>query len=101
LQEIKKHLDQHFLDATSLEGLSKYFGINEFKLKYGFRQLFDSSPIRYLQYRRLEHSLSRLRETDMTIKQIADEIGYSHAANFTTAFTKTFGNSPLHYRLGK
>jgi AraC-like DNA-binding protein len=41
-----------------------------------------------------------LRETDQSIKKIADEIGYTHAANFTTAFTKTFGTSPLHYRTG-
>ena len=98
LQEIKKYIDQHFLDASSLESLSKRFGINDFKLKHGFKMLFDTSPMRYLQYKRLEYGLCLLRDTDMTIKKIADQVGYSHAANFTTAFTKTFGSSPLHYR---
>jgi AraC-like DNA-binding protein len=98
LQEVKKYIDEHFLDATSIEKLSKYFGINEFKLKHGFKVLFDTSPIRYLQYKRLAYSRCLLRDTDKTIKQIADEIGYSHGANFTVAFTKVFGNSPLHYR---
>jgi AraC-like DNA-binding protein len=101
LNEVKKYIDQHFLDPASLDSLSKYFGINEFKLKHGFKVLFDTSPMRYLQYKRLEYSLFLLRETDRSIKKIADEIGYTHAANFTTAFTKTFGNSPLHYRTGK
>lgn len=100
LQEIKKYLDEHFIDPASLDSLSKHFGINEFKLKHGFKVLFNTSPMRYLQYKRLEYSLMLLRETDMTIKNIADEIGYSHAANFTIAFTKCFGNSPLHYRNG-
>ncbi len=100
LQEVKKYLDQHFLNPASLDSLSKHFGINEFKLKHGFKVLFDTSPMRYLQYKRLEYSLFLLRETDKTIKKIADEIGYTHAANFTTAFTKTFGNSPLYYRGG-
>ena len=49
--------------------------------------------MRYLQFKRLEYSLTLLRETDMSIKSIADEIGYAHAANFTIAFTKSFGNS--------
>ena len=101
LQDVKKYIDQNFLDPASLETLSKHFGINEFKLKHGFKVLFDTSPMRYLQYKRLEFSLFLLRETDQTIKKIADEIGYSHAANFTIAFTKTFGNSPLHYRTGR
>jgi YesN/AraC family two-component response regulator len=30
-----------------------------------------------------------------------DEIGYAHAANFTIAFTKAFGISPLQYRTGR
>jgi AraC-like DNA-binding protein len=98
LHDIKKYVDEHFLDPTSLENLSKHFGINEFKLKHGFKVVFDTSPMRYLQHKRLKYSLFLLRETNKTIKMIADEIGYSHAANFTIAFTKTFGKSPLHYR---
>jgi AraC-like DNA-binding protein len=98
LHDVKKYIDEHFLDPTSIEMLSKHFGINEFKLKHGFKELFNTSPIRYLQYKRLTYSLQLLRDTDKTIKQIADEIGYAHGANFTVAFTKTFGKSPLQYR---
>jgi AraC-like DNA-binding protein len=96
LYEIKKYIDENFLTPASLQTLSKRFGINEFKLKHGFKVSFDTSPIKYLQYKRLQFSLFLLRETDQTIKQIADEIGYSHPANFTTAFTKTFGKSPAY-----
>jgi AraC-like DNA-binding protein len=98
LHEIRKYLDQHFLDPASIDTLSKHFGINEFKLKHGFKVLFDTSPIRYIQHKRLEYSLFLLHETDRSIKDIGDEIGYTHAGNFTAAFTKTFGNSPQHYR---
>ena len=98
LHDIKNYLDQRFLDASSIEMLSKQFGINEFKLKHGFKVLFNTSPMRHLQYKRLEYSKMLLRDTDKTIKEIADEIGYSHAANFTIAFSKTFGNSPGYYR---
>jgi AraC-like DNA-binding protein len=101
LHEVKRYLDRNFLDASSLEQLTKRFGINEFKLKHGFKKLFDSSPMRYLQQKRLEYALMLLRDSDRTIKSIAGEIGYTHAANFTIAFTKAFGASPLHYRGGK
>lgn len=98
LHHVKEYIDQHFLDPASLESLSRQFGLNEFKLKAGFKSLFDSSPMRYFQHKRLTFALSLLRETDKTIKEISHEIGYSHAANFTAAFVKTFGNSPQHYR---
>ena len=98
LTEIKDCIDRNFLDPCSLEQLSKKFGINEFKIKHGFRALFHASPIRYLQQKRLEFSLTLLRDTDKTIKQIADEIGYSHASNFTLAFTRSFGKPPQYFR---
>ena len=98
---VKKYIDEHFTDPASLDGLSKQFGINEFKLKHGFKVLFDTSPMRYLQNKRLAYSLTLLRETDMSIKSIADEIGYAHAANFTIAFTKSFGRAPVYYRNGR
>jgi AraC-like DNA-binding protein len=101
LHEVKKYLDENFLDASSLEGLTKQFGLNEFKLKHGFKKLFNTSPMRYMQQKRLEYALMLLRDSDRTIKSIAGEIGYTHAANFTIAFSKAFGASPLHYRAGK
>jgi AraC-like DNA-binding protein len=98
LNEIKNHLDINFLNPTTLQGLSKQFGINEFKLKYGFKVLFNTSTIRYLQQKRLELSLLLLRDTNKTISEIADHLGYTHANNFSIAFRKTFGNSPQNYR---
>ncbi len=98
LHAVKEFIDQHFLKPSSLESLCKDFGLNEFKLKNGFKSLFETSPIRYLQLKRLNFALALLRDTDKTIKEISREIGYTHPANFTTAFVKTFGKPPHHYR---
>lgn len=98
LHAIKDFIDQNYLNPNSLESLSKQFGINEFKLKHGFKMLFETSPIRYLQHKRLSFALSLLRDTNKSIKEISHEIGYAHAANFTTAFVRTFGHSPQYFR---
>lgn len=98
LHSIKQHIDVNFLNPSSIETLCRLFGLNEFKLKHGFRTLFDTSPMKYVQYKRLTYALSLLRESDKSIKEISDTIGYSHAANFTTAFSKTFGKTPIEIR---
>ena len=98
LNAVKEYIDQNFLDASSLESLSKHFGLNEFKLKLGFKTLFETSPIRYLQHKRLAYALSLLRNTDKSIKEISHEIGYAHPANFTSAFVRAFGNTPQSFR---
>lgn len=101
LHEVKKFIDQNFLEPSSLDSLARRFGVNEFKLKYGFKKLFNTSTIRYLQDKRLEFSRMLLRETDRSIKDIASEIGYTHSTNFSIAFSKAFGKSPQQFRLRK
>lgn len=98
LHAVKEYIDENFLNPSSLESLSRRFGLNEFKLKMGFKTMFETSPIRYLQHKRLIYALSLLRNTDKSIKEISHEIGYAHAANFTTAFVRAFGNPPQHFR---
>jgi AraC-like DNA-binding protein len=53
LVAVRDYIDLNFLNPNSLESLSRQFGLNEFKLKHGFKTLFDTSPIRYLQKKRL------------------------------------------------
>jgi AraC-like DNA-binding protein len=97
LQAVKEYIDRNFLNPASLESLTRDFGLNEFKLKSGFKRMFETSPIKYLQGKRLTFAMSLLRDTNKSIKQIAHEIGYSHAANFTNAFVKKFGKAPEHF----
>lgn len=97
LHAVKEYIDKNFLNAASLESLTRDFALNEFKLKSGFKKMFDTSPIKYLQSKRLNYALSLLRDTNKSIKEIAHEIGYSHAANFTNAFVKMFGQAPEHF----
>ena len=99
LQGVKDYIDKNFLNPASLESLTRDFGLNEFKLKSGFKKMFETSPIRYLQNKRLVFALSLLRDTNKSIKEISHQIGYSHAANFTNAFVKKFGQAPEKYRV--
>lgn len=57
---------------------------------YSFRQLIESI--------RKERSQQLLLKTNMTIVEIALELGYSDPPNFTRAFKQWFGCCPLHYR---
>ncbi|ODS00359.1 hypothetical protein AUC68_00880 [Methyloceanibacter methanicus] len=51
-----------------------------------------------LAYVRSKRAMELLRNTDMTITQIALALGYSEHANFTRAFTRWTGQAPLAYR---
>jgi AraC-like DNA-binding protein len=78
--------------------LADRVGINEFKLKQGFRELFQTSPYQYRLYLCLNKAKQLLEETDDTIDQIASKVGFETYNGFSTAFKKAFHVAPTEYR---
>lgn len=94
-------------DALIMEDLSKHYtirelsrkvGLNEFKLKRGFRNVFNQGVFRRLAEHRLKYACMLLESTEMSVEDIADSVGYSNASTFIPAFSKRYGHSPLVWR---
>jgi len=91
---IEKDPIKHFHIAV----LADKAGINEFKLKIGFRELFQTSPYQYRLALCLEKAKQLLEVTDDTIDQIAGQVGFDTYSGFSSAFKKHFGIAPTEYR---
>lgn len=98
LHDIKNYLDTHYLEVESLQELARKFCINTFKLKYGFKRLFDTSVMKYIDDQKMQYARLQLQNSDIAIVDIADELGYGHQNNFTTAFKRKFGYTPAMAR---
>jgi AraC-like DNA-binding protein len=94
LNDIKTYLDQHYLEVVSLQQLTRKFYINSFKLKHGFKQLFNHSVMRYVDEHKMNYARTRLQQERIDVTDLADELGYRHYNNFSTAFKKRFGYTP-------
>lgn len=68
-------------------------GLNEFKLKQGFRALYGDSPMRLLTEMRMRRAWELL-ESGCQVAQAAYQVGYRHPANFSAAFTRFHGRAP-------
>jgi AraC-like DNA-binding protein len=94
LNAIKTYLDQHYLEVGSLQQLTRKFYINSFKLKHGFKQLYSNSVMKYVDERKMYYARTKLQQGRADLADLADELGYRHYNNFSTAFKKRFGYSP-------
>lgn len=81
-------------NPPSLAELSKLCGLNEFKLKKGFRQLFQNSVLGFVNEHRLNEAQRLIYEGEKNISSIAYELGYAHPQHFQRAFKKRFGVTP-------
>ncbi|HVI47715.1 MAG TPA: AraC family transcriptional regulator [Chitinophaga sp.] len=82
----------------SLTQLAVLCGMNEFKLKKGFKEVFNDTVFGYFNKIRLEQARHLLLHTDKTITDIAYETGYAHPQHFNRAFKKQFGITPGNIR---
>jgi AraC-like DNA-binding protein len=86
---LSSQLDQQI----TVEYLATTVGINEHKLKEGFRYLYDNTPIGLLLELRMRKAYTLL-ESGQQVAQAAWQVGYKYPNNFSVAFTRYFGRSP-------
>jgi len=78
----------------NLSTISRTVGLNEYKLKRGFRQIFNTTVFGYLSEQRLLLAKQYLLDTQRTAAEIGYQLGYSTPQHFNNAFKKRFGNTP-------
>lgn len=84
-------LTHEFPDLTTL---SKKIALNEFKLKFGFKQLFNTSPGNMILEHKMIHAKQLLEASEFSISEISNFVGYKHQQSFTNAFIQFFGVRP-------
>lgn len=78
----------------SLTALARIAGLNEYKLKTGFKEVFGNTVFGYLKNYRLTLARQLLLGGGKTATEVAYETGYSTLQHFSNEFKKKFGISP-------
>ena len=84
--------------TPELEALARAVGSNKRRLGEAFRAQTGTTVFDYLREMRLREAHRQLAETLLDIQTIAQDVGYSSGANFSTAFRDRFGLSPRQFR---
>lgn len=79
--------------------LSRQVGLNDRKLKQGFRQVFGTTVFGYLRDYRMQQAQQLLLMPGTTIAGVAQVVGYRNPEAFSVAFRRTFAISPKAYQL--
>lgn len=94
----RAHLLQCLADTPTMKELEKLTNANSKQLNSAFKKYAGTTVYEYLREERMKQARLLLANTTTPIQEIADEIGFSDTANFSTAFKKRFGLSPREFR---
>lgn len=95
---VRRYLDGHFKENISLDMLAELAHVNKYHLVHIFRREYDITPINYLIERRIRESRYLLSDTNHSLSQIAQMLGFSSPSYFSQSFRKVTDMSPLEYR---
>ncbi|HEX8021312.1 AraC family transcriptional regulator, partial [Mucilaginibacter sp.] len=93
LLEARNIVEQNLKHPCSLIELSRKTGLNDFKLKKGFKALFGNTVFGYLAELRMNTAYKLLKD-GRTVSEVAETVGYKNAHHFTAAFKKHFDMLP-------
>ncbi|MCI5829295.1 MAG: AraC family transcriptional regulator [Treponema sp.] len=94
IEYIEKNMSQNF----SLEDVAASVGVSPFYMSKLFKEEMGETFINYVTDKRLDKTKKLLAETDLSIKEIAGQTGYSDQNYFSRQFKNKFGISPTDFR---
>ena len=101
IREIHDDLARHMDRRVTIEELAHRYLINPTTLKTVFKEVYGSSLAAHMKEHRMERAAALLRETDLSVAEIAGQVGYESQSKFTAAFKETYGELPSEYRRRK
>ncbi len=88
----------HYRSAVTLQQISGELGCSAGHLSRLFKSRMNTSPIHYLGQVRVERAVELLLQTDATLQEIAENVGYPDAHSLSRSFKKYKGLSPIRLK---
>ncbi len=84
--------------SRTIMELAKLVGLSSSRLGHLFRVQVGTDLNSFVRCARLDRAAKLLRETELSVKEIAVAVGYHHTSSFDRGFEKKFGSAPVDYR---
>jgi AraC family transcriptional activator of pyochelin receptor len=95
LYAVNEFIIASYLEPLSLREIGLQFGLNEYKLKKGYKHFFGTTVFGDIHKLRMQQAKQLLTERMMNVTEAAFHIGYNNLSSFSYAFKKMFGYNPL------
>lgn len=100
VRKIHDRLTAQMSERITIEDLAKQYLINPTTLKTAFKAVYGTSIAAHIREHRMEEAAKMLRETRLSICEIARIVGYDSQSKFAAAFKGYYGVLPREYRRG-
>ena len=98
IKQVLHYIDDNLSEEITIDELSKLIAVSESVLLKSFKQTVGTSPINYVQKKRIDKARYLIITTDKKISDIASECGFNDMSYFAKQFKKLVGVNPKEYK---
>jgi AraC-like DNA-binding protein len=98
---IKEIMEANFFSHLSLDEFARLCGRSLSVFKEEFKNIFQTTPGRWLLEKRLEYSRYLLETTPISIDEVCDVSGFENRSHFNRVFKSKYGLTPGRFNMRK
>ena len=98
IMSLQDFIHHQFAHEVSLDDLCKLSGLNTRTLNRRFQRAAGSAPMEYLRNIRLDQARDLLKNTNLSIAEVALQVGYGDADYFSRLFKRRYQLTPSEFR---
>ncbi len=98
LKDMLSFIQKNYADKVTLDNIAASGNVSKSTCLVIFKKYLQDTPTNYLIGYRLKKSVKLLKNTDLSISEIALEVGFGGVSYFAETFRKNYGCSPSEYR---
>lgn len=95
---MRQFMNENYSMPCSLEFFEQKLGISRYRLCREFSAAFHLTPGKYLQSVRIDRAAALLRDTSLSVREIAEQVGYDNISHFISLFRRETETTPGAYR---
>ena len=92
------YIKDNYMDKISLDDVAGYIGISKYYLSFLFKKEKDINFSTYINKLRIEKAKELLKQPQMTINQVYNEVGFNDQQYFSKTFKKYVGMTVTEFR---
>jgi AraC-like DNA-binding protein len=100
LNALFEHVREQYAERLTVAQAAHLAGMSQPQFMKTFKRVAGMTLVAYLNHVRLANGSRLLRESDLTIAEIASHVGFSDQSYFDKRFKRAFGRTPKEFRLG-
>lgn len=96
---IIQYIESHVYEPITLDLISKKFHLSKEYISFLFKKETDKNISNYIIESKMNHALQMMSDSDMSLNEICENLGYNSYSYFSRCFKKTFNSSPKKMQL--